>query len=380
MLIVLVGAISLWVALGTYTRSESAHGLLVTASPTTKVVAIHPGRISALFVKDGDIVRAGQKIATVLVEQPVESGASTSAESLQALDMQSQLARHQAELAKDRASADRAQLVATIGGLGRQRSDLTAQTNLQEQLVASAQDDLDRIKPVMSRGFISRVEFEQRRQAWLNARKQLVQLRQQVNALDAEAAKARAQLSRVSTDAATEVATAETSAAGFTGQRAQALAQRAYVIVAPASGRVTAMQVGVGRTVDSSPLMQIVPEGSPLHAEVYAPSSAIGFLKPGQEVRLLYDAFPYERFGSFAGRITRVSRTALDPKDVAAPIKAEEPVYRIDVALQRQSVEAYGSRLALQSGMTLSASLILDQRSFGDWLLQPLNAVLRRNS
>jgi membrane fusion protein len=332
-----------------------------------------------LFVNDGDVVRAGQKIATILVEQPIESGASTTAESLQALDVQSRLARQQAELAKYRASADRAQLVAAIGGLERQQSDLTAQVELQEQLVLSAQDSLDRMTPVMQQGFISKIEYEQRRQAWLNARKQLVQLRQQATALDADAAKMRAQLAGVGANAATEVAAAETSAAGFAGQRAQALAQRAYVIVAPASGRVTALQGAVGRTVDASTLMEIIPEASPLHAEIYAPSRAAGFVKAGQEVRLLYDAFPYQRFGSFAGRIIRVSRTALDPRDIAAPIKTEEPVYRIEVALERQSVDGYGSALALQSGMTLSASLILDQRSFADWLLQPLNAVLRRN-
>jgi membrane fusion protein len=129
----------------------------------------------------------------------------------------------------------------------------------------------------------------------------------------------------------------------------------------------------------ATPMMIIIPEGSRLHAEIYAPTRAIGFVKPGQEVRLLYEAFPYQRFGSFQGKVTRVSRTVIDPRELTAPLKAEEPVYRIEVALDRQSVEAFGDRLALQPGMTLSANLILDRRSFLDWLLQPLNAVMMRS-
>ena len=96
-------------------------------------------------------------------------------------------------------------------------------------------------------------------------------------------------------------------------------------------------------------------------------------------MRLLYDAFPYQRFGSFAARVTSVSRVAIDPRQLAAPLEVEEPVYRIEVAPDAQTVAAFGEAQPLQPGMTLTANLILDRRSFLDWLLTPLNAVLQRN-
>jgi membrane fusion protein len=69
----------------------------------------------------------------------------------------------------------------------------------------------------------------------------------------------------------------------------------------------------------------------------------------------------------------------MDPRDIVAPIKAEEPVYRIEIELESQSMTAFGKRTALQSGMALSANLILDRRSFADWLLQPIDGVRKRN-
>jgi len=379
LLVAIILALAAWVVLGTYTRSEVARGILVTDSPSPKVLAIRPGRVAELPVRDGDLVKAGQKLATIVVEQADENGASASVESLASLDTQRQLAEQQASLAHGRAAAEQARLTAMLDGLRRQRSDLTNQIDLQQQVVASAQAMFDRIGEAVGRGFVSRVDYERRRQTLLAAQQQLAQLRQQVNATEAQERQTEAELVRNRVDADTAVAAARTSAEGFVQQHAQALASRAYVITAPVSGRVSGMQAGLGQAVDASAsLMTIVPEGATLHAEIYAPTRAIGFVKPGQDVRLLYDAFPYQRFGSFAGRVARVSRTVIDPRQLVAPLKIEEAVYRIDVMPDRQRVDAFGQILPLQPGMTLSANLIVDRRSFADWLLQPIQAVKRR--
>ena len=381
LLVATVAAVACWIALGSYARSEVARGILVTDQPSAKVVAIRPGQVSELLVRDGDHVRVGQHVGTISIEPPDEYGATASARSLQAFDAQRLLAEQQAQLAVDRANAERARLEATQQGLERQVIDIAAQIELQRQVVYSAKQTFDSMAAVVEKGFVSKVEFESRRQAFLAAEQRLAELQQSSISLVAQERQTLAELARTRAEAGSAVANAQTAAEGFAQQHAQALADRAYSIDAPASGQVTAVQAEVGRTVDSAtPLMVIVPDKSQLHAEVYAPTRAIGFVKPGQEVRLLYDAFPYQRFGSFAGRVTRVSRTALDPRDVAAPLKIDEPVYRIEVTLEAQSLRAFGAAIPLQPGMTLSANLILDRRSFADWLLEPLRAVMRRSS
>lgn len=380
LLVAVVALLAGWVALGSYTRNETARGILITDTPTAKIVALRPGVISKLLVREGDAVRAGQKLALIRVEQPDEQGGSAVGDSLVELGAQKLLLDEQVRLAGARADADKARLAATVNGLRQQGQDLARQIDLQEQVVDSTQESLDRIQPVMERGFVSRLDFERRRQAMLVARQQLSQLQQQFNAIAAEQRRTSAELARVEADRGSEIATARTSAHGVAQQQALAMSQRGYVLTSPVAGRVTALQAAVGRAVDgSAPLMAIVPDGSSLHAEVYAPTRAIGFVRPGQEVRLLYDAFPYQRFGSFKGRVSRVTRTVLDPREIAVPLKFEEPVYRIEVAIDRTAVEGFGQSLPLQPGMSLSANLILDRRSFGEWLLQPLNAVLKRN-
>ena len=75
-------------------------------------------------------------------------------------------------------------------------------------------------------------------------------------------------------------------------------------------------------------------------------------------MRLLYDAFPYERFGSYRGTVRSVATTMLGPAEMPEPVAAE-PAYRVKVALDRQTVDAFGREVTLQPDMTLRADIIL---------------------
>ncbi|MEO7178440.1 MAG: hypothetical protein ABIW83_06325, partial [Allosphingosinicella sp.] len=158
----IVAAMSLWVALGTYTRTEVARGILVTDDESAKVVAIRPGVVTGLGVREGQLVRAGQTIATVRVEQGGETGGSAVAEGLGALEAQRELTRDEMRLAGERATGERERVAATLAGLTQQRSDLAGQIALQEEAVASAKDLFERIQSVVEKGFVSRIEVERR--------------------------------------------------------------------------------------------------------------------------------------------------------------------------------------------------------------------------
>jgi len=92
----------------------------------------------------------------------------------------------------------------------------------------------------------------------------------------------------------------------------------------------------------------------------------------------MYDAFPYQTFGTAIGTVYRVSDTNISPREIDAHSDAAEPVYKISVKLDQQYMEAYGARFPLHGGMTVHASIVLDRRSFIDWLLDPIDAVRGR--
>lgn len=85
-----------------------------------------------------------------------------------------------------------------------------------------------------------------------------------------------------------------------------------------------------------------------------------------------YDAFPYQRFGLYKGEVTQYSKSILLPNEVSTPVPVNEPVYQVHVKLASQAVSAYGAEVPLQSGMLLSADIVLEQRSLLNWLFEPI--------
>lgn len=159
--------------------------------------------------------------------------------------------------------------------------------------------------------------------------------------------------------------------------------RREFVVTAAQDGMVTAMTAELGQMVAPNQTMaSILPEGSRLEAEIYAPSRAIGFVKPGMQVLLRYQAYPYQKFGQYAATVREVASTSLRPEELALPGAANgsngEPVYRIRLTLDKQEVLAYGKSLPLKSGMLVDASILLEQRRLYEWVLEPLFSISGR--
>jgi len=126
-------------------------------------------------------------------------------------------------------------------------------------------------------------------------------------------------------------------------------------------------------------LASLVPGDAKLQAHLYAPSSAVGFLRTAQPVLLRYDAFPYQKFGSQAGRIEQVSLAPLSAAELTGLTNSpREPMYRIAVTLARQDIPTGADVRPLVPGMQLEADVPIERRRLYEWLFAPVIGVAGR--
>lgn len=376
--VILIAAV--WIAVGQYARTEKARGILVTTEPSAKVLPSRPGVITGLLVKEGQFVEKGEILAVIDVDSRNDVGVAAAQTTLNTIDARLDLARDQIKIARNQATTDRASLQNTIESATRQMADVQNQLRIQRDIVQSNRALFEKVEEVAERGFITQVDYERRRQNMLNSQQVESRLEQQLTSLEAERSRARSDSTQASLNASRQISDLNTSIEALSQSQAQFQGEKAYTITAPITGRVAALESASGRVArPDAVMMQIVPDKSILQAQIYAPTRAIGFVKVGQEVRLLYDAFPYQRFGSYKGTISDISRIAIDPRDTTIPVPTEEPVYRLTVNLEKQTMDGYGETVVLQPGMVLTANLILERQSFLDWILSPIRAVLKRS-
>jgi membrane fusion protein len=145
---------------------------------------------------------------------------------------------------------------------------------------------------------------------------------------------------------------------------------------APRSGRVASLGIVEGETVrPGRDLLTLLEPDARMDAVLLVPSRAVGFVRAGQQVRLLYDAFPYTRFGVHVAEVVRVGRSILAPSELGGPAAVREPVYKVRVRPRSDAVRARGERFPLQAGMALEADIQLERRPLWHWLLEPLLAL-----
>ncbi len=358
-----------------FSRKETVPGYLRPDRGIVKIRSPRAGVVHALHVREGEAVHAGQPLLTLVSEVTVGGGRIVEEKLLASIDSElAELDRRLSLLAR-KTAARRASLADERAGLEREREALRRQEAVQRDLVRVARESLDAIRELAARGVVSRPEFKAREERLLVQRQQLAALTQSRSRIEARIAAIGHELARLPIEEAEARSDLLARRRALERQRLELEGRREMTIVAPIAGRVTALQAAVGGQVGERPLLAIIPEGGRLEAELLVPARAIGFVRAGQTVRLAYDAFDYRRFGLAEGRVVAVSRTILRPDEVPAPVVLDRPVYRVTVALTRETVRAYGREWPLRPGMTLSADILLERRSLLAWLLDPLFAL-----
>lgn len=371
-----VAAGALFLSLASYSRVETVTGVITPDTGVSSIVPTRPGVITALVVRDGQDVAIGAELATIRVEEDGTTLLPPTAMIEAAIAKQDANLAAQAEATQASARAQILQLAALRTGLITEISQLQSQIATQRALIGSAQKDLDRARLVAERGFISGRDLQVREEALLARQQNLAQLAQVLATKEAALSENERSGAQVTAQVRAQTASLSATRAQVAQQAASTTGLRSYVLRAPVRGRVTTLTARVGQHVNpQGQLMAIVPANAKLRAELAVNSAAIGFVKPGQEVRLAVDAFPYQRFGTVKGRVQTVSASAVNAQGTNGSTTA---VYPVSVTLDAATIRAYGRSEFLISGMTLSARIVTEKQTLLEWLFEPLFAVGRR--
>jgi membrane fusion protein len=262
---------------------------------------------------------------------------------------------------------------------------LDSQIVLQRSRVALVVQAFQRFKDLNAKNYISAAQAEEKEGELLDQRQRLAELERLKSVNERDHASAEADYRDLRYQAQRDEAALKRDALAIQQDLAESEARREIRVIAPTSGTVTAVAAEVGKSVSAdATLMSILPAGSELEAEIYAPSRAVGFVKPGMKVLLRYQAYPYQKFGQYEAIVHEVAGTSVSAQELTLPGAAmstnqtSEPLYRIRLKLKRQSVLVYGRSVGLKPGMLLDASIILEHRRLYEWILEPLFSISGR--
>lgn len=375
----IIFAVSAFAANATYSRKATVLGFLVPDQGMIRATSQAAGTLQSVLIREGTIVAAGERIAVLNLATETTAGNVGDVVS-QGLESESRAARTKAESRLAQLEVEREQSNNRLSRAEAELMQVETQVSLQKQRVELARAEWERGKEIAKKGYLARREVDARRVATLGAEQELAALMRQKATTERDIADIRARLASLPLEIDAARSEAQTAEATLSQRRAESEARRLQFVIAPVGGRVAALPVTTGQSVGAgSTVAVIIPTGGKIEAELLAPSRSIGFVKPGQDVALSLQAFPYQRFGTVAGTVRTVSSTVISPSEVGLQgLNLQEPVFRIRVSLSRDSMQAYSQTVPFQPGMLVSAEIVFDRRSLLQWLFDPIYAVGRR--
>jgi membrane fusion protein len=352
---------------GEYTRRERVEGFLALDG-LARVLAPEAGVVQDLTVREGADVKAGTVIAKFI---PV-SGRTAEASDTN-LELQRQRLLGEITSAKQLSAQQDDALRQRSAALKSELDQADGEIELQIKRVNAAREEVERVEKLVKEKFVSESVLLQKKSELLEQELKLQTIKKQRTTPEREMLNAKNELSMSQIKLSQQIGPLERKISEIEGALREHEAKREVDIRAPFDGIVSNIAVAKGDSLAAdAAIATLLPRGSGLRAQLLVPTRASGFIAQGNDVVMRYDAFPFQRFGQYHGKVDAVSRTVWAAGEKVGALVAREPVYRVDVKLDRQTVMAGGQEMSLRPGMILSADILLEKRTVFEWVFEPV--------
>jgi membrane fusion protein len=363
---------------GEYTRRATLPGYVIPVAGVVRVYSPSGGQVAIVSVAEGQHVAAGEKLLTVLDERQIEARQG---------NLRTVQSQQRALYAQTRAG-----LQVRIAALQQEHEQIIKEQATVQRRLGFAQSTESRFRELHAKGFVSDNEAQEKTEAVTEVQARLQTLERGQTAIGREISTLTSELSILPMREHTQISELDRSFRTAEQELIEAKSRLEVLITAPQAGIVSGLTAKPGYAViPERPLLTLVPAagaGSALEVHLFALSKDAGFVRPGQEVFIRYQAFPYQKFGHYKGKVVEVSNTPLSPSELMYPVSAKlessslipaipnlpptDPTYRIRIAIAQQTATAYGQAQPLQPGMQLDADVMLDTRTLIEWVFEPL--------
>lgn len=392
-----------WATFGKLDIIAGAEGRLVPRNYSKVLQPAEAGIVREVLVRDGDVVKAGQVLmrmdaTTASADMgTLRADAALKALSLRRIDAELRgqpllldardppevasqvLAQYRARrqsyldaLAQEQATLDRVQH--DLAGARQQLAKLQATVPLYQQSARS-------YEKLVKEGFVSELGANDKIREKIEKEQELKSQESNIGSLGAAVEQSRKKLAQIKSGYESQLLNERVELQNQQQRTEGELQKQVYKsglleLKATENGTVKDMVTYTPGTVvqPGTVLLNLVPKNELLFAEVAIRNEDVGFVAPGQGVRLKLQAYPFQKYGMLDGTVELVGAdsSANDPQKAAAQGQSPQS-YKALVKLASQQLRATnGEVLRLAPGMVVQAEIHQGRRTVLEYLLSPV--------
>lgn len=351
-------ALLVWASLFNLDEVSTGTGKVVASSKEQVIQSLEGGVLRELFVREGDMVQAGQILARL---DPTRTESAVSESASRARAAEATAARLTAEV--NGTPLAFSEMVRKDPGLVRTETALyqSRRDSLEKTLTGLAdamqliRKELAMTTPLVAQGAASDVE--------------VLRLRRQLNELQARytdnqtqyLVKAREELAKANAEVEAQQS--------ITRGREDALTRLA--LSSPVRGIIKDVVVTtVGGVIPpNGQLLRIVPVDERLEVEARISPRDIAYIHPGQAATVKITAYDYSIYGGLPGKVVMIS-----PDSIQDEVHKDVYYYRVYIRTDSDSLTSKtGKPLPIVPGMVATVDIHTGEKTILDYLIKPFN-------
>ncbi len=385
-----------WAAFSQVDEISRGTGEVVSSAHNKMIQHLEGGIVQQILVKEGQSVTKNQVLLKIKNEKSTSSFASNT---MEAYALQAKLVRLKAEglggafsegnvsaalqpyIDNERAlfNSNRLDLNAQISGLSEKLTQSRQSLSEAKSTKAHLRHSLDLINeevrmtgPMVEKGVKSRVDYlklqrdanqaeDQYQSTSLSIPRLASVIQETARSIEEAWAKFRADAQTQYNETLSKLQTLQANGTALSDEVDRT------TVRSPMDGVVQSLFVhtigGVVKPGDD--LIEIVPRGERLVAEVKIKPSDIAFIYPGQRAVVKLSAYDFSIYGALEGKVSLISADTQTNKK-------EDVYYIVQIVTDKSYIQHNGKRLTILPGMTVNADIITGRKSVLDYILKPI--------
>jgi len=249
---------------------------------------------------------------------------------------------------------------------------LNKQAELDKEQVQIASVTHSREKKLFDKGLISKADYEEAQQTYLNRRQGREQLMTSLSSARIQEAQLQQSIVEIRMERNREANTISTSLKSALNDLLVSISdwELGYLFISPAGGILSYNNIWQkNQNVNAGDKVFSIVASAPgdIIGKIKLPVSGSGKVSPGQRVNISVTGYPYMEFGFLTGEVQSVSLLA-----------SEDNMYTVTVGLPQNLYTSYGKQLDFKGELSGTAEVMTDERSVTARLLSPLRYLWKK--
>lgn len=358
-----------------YTNREKSQGSIIPEKGIININSNENGFIKDIFISNGMYVKKGTALFSISKEKNAEHYGNTNQFINNQLEKQKHLLIKTINDKKSFLETQKKIKTDYINELKNDKIEIKNQILITQNQSLKMKSILSNMLTLKSKGYVSNLEIQQQENLFLENEKQTKSLKRQLIENTIKLNEQDEFLNRMYNEYKIEENKINQEIFEIEKNMAINKNDEQNIYFAKESGVVSSLLFEKGQSIKAGDtVIAEIPENSKFVVQLFVPSSSIGFIKPGNNVILRYQAYPYQKFGVQHGKVKEISKSIISAKQITdiTGNPSNDPYYKIIIEPEKQYILTYGEKKSLLSGMIVDADIMLEKRNLFEWIFEPM--------